>query len=171
MKKSAVCSALMLAMLLASVVIAMELADDIAKYGSCSYCGMDRQKFAHSRMLIEYSDGSSIGVCSLHCAALDLANQLNKMPTNIKVADFNSKALVGAEEATWVVGGGVKGVMTGRAKWAFVIKTDAEKFISTNGGEIVGFEEAAQAAYEDMYKDTKMIRMKRQEMKKMKMKM
>ena len=169
MKKNAICSVLMLVML-ASVVTAMELADDIAKYGSCSYCGMDRQKFSHTRMLIEYSDGSTIGVCSLHCAAVDFANQLDKMPTNIKVGDFNSKTLVGAEEAAWVVGGELKGVMTGRAKWAFADKSDAEKFISTNGGEMADFEGAVKAAYEDMYKDTKMIRMKRQEMKKMKMK-
>ena len=154
----------------AGIAMALDQAD-IAKHGACSYCGMDRMKFAHSRMLIEYTGGSSAGVCSLHCAALDLANQLDKMPQAIKVGDFNSKELIDAEKAAWVLGGSVKGVMTGRAKWAFSNRTGAEKFIATNGGEIVDFEAAINAAYQDMYKDTRMIRKKRQEMKKMKMKM
>ncbi len=32
---------------------------------SCQQCGMDRDFFAHSRMLIVYADGSSAGECSL----------------------------------------------------------------------------------------------------------
>ena len=150
------------------IAIAMDQTD-IAQHASCKYCGMDRQKFAQSRMLIEYPDGSSTGLCSLHCAALDLANQLDKMPAAIKVGDYNSKALIDAEVATWVLGGKVKGVMTGRAKWAFASKDDAKKFVAENGGEVVDFEAAINAAYQDMYQDTRMIRQRRQEMKKMKM--
>lgn len=164
---------LLLALLAAGVAglaVAMDQAD-IVKHSSCQYCGMDRQKFAHSRMEIEYADGSSAGLCSLHCAALDLANQLDKMPQAIKVGDFNSKELTDAEAATWVLGGSVKGVMTRRAKWAFADKPAAEKFAAENGGELVDFEAAINAAYQDMYQDTRMIRMKRQEMKKMKGKM
>ena len=85
------------------------------------------------------------------------------------VADFNTKELVDSAGAFWVLGGSLKGVMTARAKWAFAERRDANGFISANGGELVGFERAIEAAYEDMYQDTKMIRMKRKEMKKMKM--
>jgi copper chaperone NosL len=46
---------------------------DVEKHPSCTYCGMDREKFAQSRMVIEYDDGTSLGTCSLHCAAVDLA--------------------------------------------------------------------------------------------------
>jgi len=167
MKKLLVLCILLLACA-GGIAMAMEQAD-IAKHASCQYCGMDRQKFAHSRMLIEYAGNSSVGLCSLHCAALDLANQLDKTPAAIKVADYNSKELINAETATWVLGGKVKGVMTGRAKWAFASKDEAMKFVAENGGELVDFEAAISAAYQDMYQDTRMIRQKRQEMKKMKM--
>lgn len=166
MKKLLVLCALLLSCV-AGIAMAVEQAD-IAQHASCKYCGMDRQKFAQSRMLIEYS-GNSVGLCSLHCAALDLANQLDKTPVTIKVGDYNSKELINAEAATWVLGGKVKGVMTARAKWAFASKDEAMKFVVENGGDVVDFEAAINAAYQDMYQDTRMIRQKRQEMKKMKM--
>ena len=93
------------------------------------------------------------------------------MPKAILVGDYNTKELVDGEKASWVLGGSVKGVMTGRAKWAFTDRAAAERFIADHGGEMVDFEAAINAAYEDMYKDTRMIRKKRQEMKKMNMKM
>lgn len=170
MKKLVLLCTLLLAGV-AGLAVAVEQMADIAQHASCAYCGMDRAKFAQSRMLIEYGDGSSAGLCSLHCGALDLANQLDKMPQAIKVGDYNTKELIDAESATWVMGGSVKGVMTGRAKWAFADKAAAEKFIAANGGELVDFEAAINAAYQDMYQDTRMIRMRRQEMKKMKGKM
>lgn len=140
--------------------------DDIKKHPTCTYCGMDREKFAHSRMLIEYDDGTTEGACSLHCAAIDLALHIDKTPKAILVADYNTKKLIDADKATWVIGGSKMGVMTKRGKWAFEKKEDAEKFIKENAGTLVTFDEAMKAAYEDMYADTKMIREKRK-MKKM----
>lgn len=35
------------------------------------------------------------------------------------VGDYNTKRLIDAEKAVWVIGGGKQGVMTKRAKWAF----------------------------------------------------
>jgi nitrous oxide reductase accessory protein NosL len=140
---------------------------DIDKHKSCSYCGMDRGQFSFSRMLIIYDDGTESGVCSLHCAAVDLAIHLDKTPKTIQVGDYNSKKLVDAEQASWVIGGNKPGVMTKRAKWAFENKTDAEAFVKSNGGSIATFDEAIKAAYNDMYADTKMIRDKRK-MKKQK---
>jgi copper chaperone NosL len=140
--------------------------DDIKKHPTCTYCGMDREKFAHSRMLIEYDDGTTEGACSLHCAAIDLALHIDKTPKAILVADYNTKKLIDADKATWVIGGSKMGVMTKRGKWAFEKKEDAEKFMKENAGTLVTFDEAMKAAYEDMYADTKMIREKRK-MKKM----
>ncbi len=139
--------------------------EDIEKHLSCPHCGMDRANFAHSRMYIEYDDGSSVGTCSLHCAALDLAINIGKSPKTIQAGDYNTKDLIDAEKAYWVLGGSKMGVMTKRAKWAFAKKEDAEKFIKENGGELITFEDAIMAAYEDMYQDTKMIRKKRKMMK------
>jgi len=141
---------------------------DVHEHPSCSYCGMNRQMFSHSRMLITYADESQFAACSLHCAALDFANQIDKMVQTIEVADYNSKKLIEAESAIWVIGGSVKGVMTARPKWAFADKKSAEEFIAANGGEITTFESAIKAAFEDMYMDTKMIRKKRAKMKMMK---
>ena len=138
---------------------------DIVTHKSCKYCGMDREKFAHSRMLIEYDDGSTVATCSLHCVAVDIANNIDKTPKTIKVADFTSKELLDAEKAVWVIGGSKQGVMSSNAKWAFASKEKAEGFVKANGGKMVDFEEAIKTAYEDMYKDTKMIRDRRKQMK------
>ena len=117
-------------------------------------------------MLIEYEDNSTVAACSLHCASLDLALNLDKAPKTISVADYNTKELINAEAATWVIGGKKPGVMTRNAKWAFGKKEDAEKFRLENGGLISGFDEAMEAAYKDLGNDTKMIREKRKMMKK-----
>ncbi len=135
--------------------------DDTKKHASCKYCGMDREKFAQSRMLIEYTDGTATGTCSIHCAAVDLALQIDKTPKAVLVGDYNTKALIDAEKATWVLGGSKMGVMTRNAKWAFAQKADAEKFISQNGGKTASYDDAMKAAYEDMYADTKLIRERR----------
>jgi nitrous oxide reductase accessory protein NosL len=153
---------LIMAMVFVLSLTAAALAqDDVKKHPSCKYCGMDREKFAHSRMLIEYTDGTVVGTCSIHCAAMDLALNIDKTPKTVLVGDYSTKALLDAEKATWVMGGSKMGVMTRNAKWAFLQKGDAEKFISQSGGKISTYDEAMKASYEDMYADTKMIREKR----------
>ena len=144
--------------------------DDVKKYPSCFYCGMDRAKFAHSRMHLKYDDGSTLGTCSIRCAAVDMALFIDKAAVNFLVADYNTKKLIDAEKASWIIGGDKMGVMTRRAKWAFGDKKDAEEFIKTHGGELASFEKAIEATYADMYKDNKMIREKRKMMRMKKMK-
>lgn len=135
--------------------------EDVHLHKSCKYCGMDRGSYDFSRMLIEYDDGTSMAVCSIHCAAVDLANNIDKSPKAIKVGDLNSRELIDAEKAFWIIGGSKPGVMSMRGKWAFASKEDAESFMKSNGGVLADFETAMKAAYEDMYADTKMIRDKR----------
>jgi copper chaperone NosL len=137
---------------------------DIQKSPSCKYCGMDRAQFAYSRMLVEYNDGTSLGTCSIHCLGIELVMNIDKTPRAIKVGDFNSKKLIDAETAVWVIGGNKPGVMTKRAKWAFEKKADADKFIRENGGSLSTFDEAMKASYEDMYADTKEMRENRKMM-------
>jgi len=135
--------------------------DDVPLHKECKYCGMDRGMFDFTRMLIAYDDGTTVAACSIHCAAVDLANNIDKTPLSIQVGDFNSKDLIDAEKAFWVIGGEKPGVMSKRGKWAFAKKEDAEAFIKKNNGSLDDFETAMKAAYEDMYGDTKMIRDKR----------
>lgn len=153
---------LVISMLAATAAVAFaQKAEDIQKHPMCTYCGMDREQFAHSRFLISYDDGTAFGACSVHCAAVDMALNIDKTPKSIQVGDYGTKKLIDAETAAWVVGGNKPGVMTKRAKWAFEKKEDAEKFVKENGGEIATFDQAMKTTYEDMYADTKMINEKR----------
>lgn len=135
--------------------------EDIKKFPACKYCGMDREKFAHSRVLVEYDDGTAEGTCSIHCMAVELALKIDKTPKTVWVADMNTKKLIDVGMALWVIGGNKPGVMTKRAKWAFEQNEAAEQFIKGNGGTPTTFDEAIKASYEDMYADTKMIRERR----------
>ena len=154
-------------MFLASTLVFAQGNGDTQRHASCKYCGMDRQKFAHSRMLIQYDDGTELGTCSIHCAAVDLALNIDKTPKTLMVADYNTRQLINAETAVWVIGGNKMGVMTKTAKWAFADRAPAEKFVQENGGSIAAFDDVMKASYESMYSDTKMIREKRK-IKKMK---
>lgn len=134
---------------------------DIGRHPACPLCGMDRGQFAHSRMVIVFEDGSEAATCSLRCTAVELVNRLEQRPVSFAVGDYRSRKLIDAEKAFWVLGGDRPGVMSARAKWAFAVREDAERFIQAHGGTIVGFEEALQAAFADLYQDTKMIRERR----------
>lgn len=138
---------------------------DIHDHPSCPLCGMDRGKFALSRMLLEYGDGTVYPACSLHCAVLDMAVNLDKAPTRILVGDYKTKELIDAEKAFWVLGGDQMGVMTKRAKWAFADKADAEAYVKEHGGQLADMDAVIKAAFEDMAADTMMIREKRKMMR------
>jgi copper chaperone NosL len=137
----------------------------LAAENACHYCGMKKAMFGHSWMTIEREDGSEVGVCSVHCAAVDMALNIDKPARNITVGDYNSKKQIDADRAFWVLGGDKMGVMTSRAKWAFVSKASADAFINQHGGRPSTFEEIMKAAFEDMYQDTLMIQKKRKMMR------
>jgi copper chaperone NosL len=167
MKKLISCCVLTaISLFLGSALWALD--NDVKDIPACKYCGMNRETFAHSRMLIEYDDGTIVGTCSLHCVSVDLALNLDKAPKTIRVGDYGQKGLINAETATWIIGGKRPGVMTRNAKWAFADKADAEKFRQENDGRIAGFDEALEAAYKDLGDDTRMIR-ERRKMRKMQM--
>jgi predicted Rossmann-fold nucleotide-binding protein len=134
---------------------------DIEKIPSCQYCGMDRGKFASTRMLVEYANGTTIGTCSIHCAAVDLAQSFGKEIKVLKVADHRSGKLVDAEKATWVIGAGIPGVMAAKSRVAFADRGGAEAFRKDNGGEIADFDAAITSTYCDMWTDTQGIRARR----------
>ncbi len=165
MKRGRLPALAMVFCLFSFTIVLAQTQEDSQKHPSCKYCGMDRGKFGHSRVFIEYDDASVVGTCSIHCAAVELALNIDKTPNTVQVGDYNSKALIDAEKAFWVIGGSKPGVMTKRPKWAFGKKEEAEAFIKENGGEAATFDVAMKGTYEDMYADTKMIREKRKMMK------
>jgi copper chaperone NosL len=145
------------------------LDDDIAKYPKCPYCGMDRKQYHHSRHLVHYQDDLVDATCSLHCAALSLALNMDRGPKAIFAADFGAKTdpkpLINVDAATYLIGSKLPGVMTAQSKVAFGSKAAAEAAKKENGGELGDFAAALQAAYQSMANDTLMIRKKRAEKK------
>ncbi len=141
------------------------LNNELAKYPKCPYCGMDRQQYHHSRHLVHYQDDRVDATCSLHCAALSLAINLDRGPKAIYAADFGAKAepkpLINVDKATYLIGSKLPGVMTQQSKVAFAAKTVAEAVQAEQGGELGNFDAALAAAYQSMASDTTMIRQKR----------
>lgn len=146
------------------------LKDELTKYPKCPYCGMDRTQFNHSRHLVQYQDDLVDGTCSLHCAALSLAINLDRGPKAIYAADFGSadqpKPLVDVDQASYLIGSKLPGTMTKISKVAFASADAAKAAQAEQGGEIGDFDAALRRSYQDMAEDTIMIRMKRAEMRK-----
>ena len=144
--------------------------DDVRKYPSCPYCGMDRRKFHHSRMLVLYGDDLPDATCSLHCAAISLSINIDRGPKAIYVADNapgdEVKPLIPAEQATFLIGSSIKGVMTRRSKVAYGTEAAAKAAQAAHGGTLADFDKALLAAHEDMAQDANMIRKNREERRK-----
>jgi len=161
-KRSVIRNGFMFIAVMAVVIASANIV--LADEHSCAYCGMKKAMFGHSWVTIEREDGSVVGTCSVHCAAIDMALNIDKPAKKITVGDYNSKKQIDAEKAHWVLGGDQMGVMTARAKWAFDSKETADDFISKHGGRPATFEEIMKASFEDMYEDTLMIQKKRKMM-------
>jgi nitrous oxide reductase accessory protein NosL len=101
-------------------------------------------------MLVIYSDGSSVGTCSINCSVFDMKESKGKEVKSFQVADYNTRKLTDAKSAAWVIGGSKRGVMTPVAKWAFADKKDADAFIKQNGGKPATFDEALKASDEEL---------------------
>lgn len=125
-------------------------ANDITEHRSCHSCGMDRKAYGYSRMLIIYEDGGLVGVCSLHCAVSELDASMDRKVKSLLAADRDSRDLIDAEKAVWVMGGSKRGVMTQLPKWAFATKPAAEAFIVKYGGTISRWDDALSAAREEI---------------------
>jgi nitrous oxide reductase accessory protein NosL len=142
---------------------ASPLENEFEKYPRCPYCGMARKMWSHTRHLIQYEDDSTEGTCSVHCAAISLALNMDRGPKHIWVGDAGSdakiKPLIEVDKANYALEQGKMGTMTGNRKWAYADKAKAD----ATGGKVVGFDEALQAAYVDMGKNTIGIRKRRAE--------
>ena len=146
------------------------LENELTKYPKCPYCGMDRTQFHHSRHLIQYEDDLVDGTCSIHCAALSLAINLDRGPKAIYAADFGSaekiKPLIKVDGASYLIGSKLPGTMSKTSKLAFASADGAKTAQAENGGDIGDFNAAMTRSYADMAADTIMIRKKRAEMRK-----
>lgn len=132
-------------MLLSLAAACLAAETNVEAPADCKKCGMNRTKFSHSRMIVTYSDGST-GTCSINCVVVDMQANKGKEVKSFQVGDYDSKKLIDAKTAVWVIGGTKKGVMTPVAKWAFADKSRAEKFIQENGGQLATFADVLKAA-------------------------
>ncbi|MBJ6724495.1 nitrous oxide reductase accessory protein NosL [Geomesophilobacter sediminis] len=124
-------------------------ADDIADHRSCAFCGMDRLTYGYSRALVRFADGTQEATCSLNCAVFKIDEKKQTPVKELLVADHDTRQLVAAAKAYWVIGGDERGVMTRRPKWAFADQRAAEHFVQEHGGSRVDWEKALHAARED----------------------
>lgn len=123
---------------------------DIESHRSCQICGMDRKAFGYSRMLILYKDGTEKGTCSLHCAIQAMVGQKDRPVQTLQVADHDTRELLPAEQAVWVIGGSKQGVMTGLPKWAFGTDKAARAFVDAYGGKLATWDQALAMARREL---------------------
>jgi nitrous oxide reductase accessory protein NosL len=123
--------------------------EDVRAMPACSLCKMDRGKHDFSRVLLKLRDGTSIGTCSITCAAVEISRKGEGEVAAILVADFRTRQLIDARSAFWVIGGSRRGVMTNVPKWAFSTEEGARAFIDEFGGRRATFGEVLAAAAED----------------------
>jgi len=141
------------------------LENELAKYPKCPYCGMDRRQWQHSRHLIHYEDDLVDATCSLRCASLSLALNIDRGPKAIYAADFGAEAdikpLVEVEQASYLIGSALPGTMSRTSKVAFAAPAAAQAAAREHGGEIGDFDAALRQAYLDQAEDAVMIRQRR----------
>jgi len=140
-------------LLLLCAAVAGAAGGDVERHRECLHCGMDRKAYGYSRALVQYQDGSEVGVCSLHCALVELDANPGKAVRAILVADRETRELVDAAAATWVLGGDKRPVMSVRPRWAFATRASAEAFVRAHGGELATWPEALAAAREDLARE------------------
>lgn len=149
---------------------AKPLENEFEKYPKCPYCGMDRKEHHRARMLVQYADDLSDGVCSIHCLALSLGVNIDREPKNIWGPDYGStvepRPLVPVDNLVYLIGADLKHAMTKRSKHSFASLSTAREFQAKHGGALGNFNDALRESYLDMASDVGMIRKNREERRK-----
>jgi hypothetical protein len=110
----------------------------------CAICGMWIDQYEHTHHLIVLNDGKTEHFCSFACAAKYIRVNRDHIKT-IMAADFITKSLIDANDAYYVKGSNVPGVMSFISMIAFATREQAVAFQAEHGGEIVTFNEALSA--------------------------
>ena len=149
---------------------AKPLENEFEKYPKCPYCGMDRKEHHRARMLVQYADDLSDGVCSIHCLSLSLGVNIDREPKNIWGPDYGSsiepRPLVPVDNLIYLIGADLKHAMTKRSKHSFASLSTAKEFQAKHGGSLGNFNDALRESYLDMASDVGMIRKNREERRK-----
>ena len=149
---------------------ATPLDKELEKYPKCPYCGMDRKEHHRTRMLVQYSDQLTDGVCSIHCLSLSLGLNIDREPRNIWGPDYAAqeepRPLHPVDNLVYLIGADLKHAMTKRSKHSFATPTSAKEFQAKHVGSLGTFNDALRETYLDMANDVTMIRRMREERRK-----
>ncbi|MDD3799879.1 MAG: nitrous oxide reductase accessory protein NosL [Novosphingobium sp.] len=144
--------------------------NDLEKYPTCPYCGMDRRYNHESRMLIQFSNDLPDPLCSIHCAVISLAINLALDPKAIWVGDnaiaTDPRPLVEVGKATFLVGSDLPGVMTWNSKVAYSSNAAAAAAQKVHGGKLMDFQETLKVSFADLADDVDRMRKAREERRK-----
>ena len=114
----------------------------------CSLCGMYLDQYASTVHVIVFKDGTRQETCSLACAAKVFAKERARIKT-ILAADFLTGGMLDAENAVYLEGSDIPGVMSYTSRIAFRTMDDAKTFQKKHGGKIVTFKAALRHQLED----------------------
>lgn len=146
------------------------LESEFEKYPKCPYCGMDRKEHHRARMLVQYADDLSDGVCSIHCLSLSLGVNIDREPKNIWGPDYGSavepRPLLPVDNLFYLIGADLKHAMTRKSKHSFASTEVAKEFQGKHGGTLGNFNDALRESYLGMADDVAMIRRNREERRK-----
>lgn len=149
---------------------AKPLENEFEKYPKCPYCGMDRKEHHRARMLVQYADDLSDGVCSIHCLSLSLGVNIDREPKNIWGPDYGSavepRPLLPVDSMVYLIGADLKHAMTKKSKHSFASVGVAKEFQGKHGGTLGNFNDALRESYLGMADDVAMIRKNREERRK-----
>jgi hypothetical protein len=125
----------------------------------CPLCSMNLKMFWKTTHWLTFADGTRSGYCSIHCASI----VYQKRAANIdrwEVADYDTKELINAHKAHFLIGSDLPGTMTPVSKLAFASLDVAKKYQKEHGGTISTFDDALRRAIEGRGEDMAMIKKK-----------
>jgi hypothetical protein len=128
-------------------------AKDLRQYPDCLNCGMSRKACAHTRLTVEYNDGTKRAECSLHCLVADLVNQPRREPKTLLAADYHDKSLAPAEKCWWVRYDNAVACRGSKVMLAFRTEGGANRFLASFGGKKLTFDDALKLTYLDLERD------------------
>jgi hypothetical protein len=129
----------------------------------CPLCSMNLKMFWKTTHWLTFSDGKRTGYCSIHCAS----KVYQARPTEIdqwEVADYDTKNLVNAHKAHFLIGSDLPGTMTPVSKLAFASLKTAKNYQKDRGGTLGSLDDALKEAIEGRGEDMALIKKKKAKM-------
>ncbi len=122
----------------------------------CPLCSMNLKMFWKTNHWLTFADGKEVGYCSIHCASI-VHKKKGREIKGWKAVDYDSKKLIDARKAFFLIGSDLPGTMTATSKLAFASREVAERYQKKHGGSVGTFEDALKRAVADLGPDKSML--------------